>query len=123
MDYLVLIKIHRIDEAVTQSLPLFPLCYIKFSRTINKECYLFSCKHGLVHFFLQNADFKLPLGFLQLVQPFLGRRCENPGLNSVEHIVSAFFVSTSFFSKEAGRRFSFLQFHKRINQPFLHQFK
>ena len=66
-NYLVLIKIHRIDEAVNQSLPLFPLCYIKFAETVNEESYLFSCKHGLVHFFLQNADFKLALGFLQLV--------------------------------------------------------
>ena len=43
-NYLVLIKIHRIYKTVNQSLPLFPLCHIKFAETVNEKCYLFSCK-------------------------------------------------------------------------------
>ena len=90
-NYLVLIKIHRIYKTVNQSLPLFPLCHIKFTEAVNEKCYLFSCKQGLVHFLLQNADFKLPFGFLQLVQSLLGGRSKNPCLNGVENIVNTFF--------------------------------
>lgn len=43
---------------VNQSLPLFPLCHIKFSETVYKESYLFSCKHRLVPL---SATFNLSL--------------------------------------------------------------
>lgn len=118
-NYLVLIKIHRIYKTVNQSLPLFPLCHIKFTEAVNEKCYLFSCKQGLVHFLLQNADFKLAFGFLQLVQSLLGGRSKNPCLNGVEHIVNTFFrFCKLLFQKRQIGAFFLLQLHQRINQSF-----
>ena len=103
-------------------MPLFPLCHIKLAETVNEKCYLFSCKQGFVHFFLQNADFKLAFCFFQLVQPLLGGWGKNPCLNSVEHIVNTFFrFCKLFFQKWQVGAFFLLQLHQRINQP-LHDF-
>lgn len=72
-----------------------------------------------MHFFLQNADFKLAFCFFQLVQPLLGGWGKNPCLNSVEHIVNTFFrFCKLLFQKRQIGAFFLLQLHQRINQSF-----
>ena len=88
---LIIIQVNRIDESIHQRLPLVFQAHIQLTEPQQPKANELLRDLGLCQLFLRNADFKLTLGFFELLQSFLGRTGEDSSLNRIEHILDTRF--------------------------------
>ena len=94
---LIIVQINRIDECIHQRLPLVFQAHVQLAEPQQPETDKFLFDLGFCQLFLCNASFKLPLGFFELLQPFLGGAGQDTGLNRVEHILDTRFRIPELF--------------------------
>ena len=109
---LIIVEIDGIDEGIHQCLPLLRLGHIQLTEAEQPKPDELFFHLRLGQPFLCNADFKLTLGFFQLLQPLLGGTGQNAHLDSVQHIGDAGFrfLQLLFVDRQVSA-FLILQLH------------
>ena len=116
---LIIIQVNRIDEGVHQCLPLVFQAHVQLAEPQQPKTNELLRDFRLRQLFFCNAGFKLTLGFLQLLQPFLGGAGQDTGLNRIEHILDTRFRIPKLLLIEGNVGvFLILQFHHLGNDGF-----